>query len=116
MAAQAMGQEKRHQLDWLRDNQQALEPLISEWNTAFSRWLRSQSPRDRQAKVAVAVRRRVAANEAKHCKNLWFQAKEVEKAVRDGEVGRDCSEVELAYMPCNTLCCWRSEWQSMHRP
>ena len=59
----------------------------------------TESQRQTSKGSYVAVRRRVAANEAKHCKNLWLQekAKEVEKAVRDGGVGRNCSEIELAY-------------------
>ena len=85
-AAQVLGQVKRRQPDWFRDNQQAIEPLISKRNAAFSRWLRSQSPRDRQRYVEM---RRRAAHEVKHCKNVWFQekAKEVERAVRAGKGG-----------------------------
>lgn len=80
-AALVLGQEKRRQPDWFCNNSEIIEPLIRDRNTAFAKWLRSKSARDRQKYVSM---RRKAAREVKRCKNTWFQEKanEIERAVR----------------------------------
>ena len=79
-----LGQEKRRQPDWFRDNIHTLETIITKRNDLFSRWLRTCCPTDRQRCV---MKRREVAHEIRCCKNVWFQkkAEEVEAAVRKGK-------------------------------
>ena len=88
-AADVLGTSSRHQPDWFIDSQSRLQPLISNRNRVYTRWLQSGKPEDL---VQFRTVRRDTRRAVREAKTLWFKKKatEVERVGFGGKVVWDC--------------------------
>ena len=70
-----LGQAKRREADWFRENEDVLKPLFEERSRRYTQWLSSGKERDRKKFAKV---RRDARKAMREVKNKWFQRKAVE--------------------------------------